>query len=322
MSFSTQTKDELARIFPEKKCCQLAELAALVRMDGTITISPQHKIGLHVNTENAAVARKIFRLAKQVFQLEVEIRIQKRERLKKNNLYHVHLLSHPHMNDILKQLGILRTDGTIMAEIKKALISSQCCRRSYLRGVFLGAGSVNSPEGNYHLEIITNSPEYAKALVALMNRFQGVRAKVSGRKKWNVVYLKESEQIVSFLGIIGAHQALLSFENTRIVKGMRNQVNRLVNCETANLTKTVNASLKQVENIMLLEEVMGLDKLPARLQDVARLRLVNPDVSLKELGEMMEPPIGKSGVNHRMRKLEELAEEFKKHTAELTAKKK
>jgi len=322
LSFSTLTKDELARIFPEKKCCQLAELAALVRMDGTITISPQHKIGLHVNTENAAVARKIFRLAKQVFQLEVEIRIQKRERLKKNNLYHVHLLSHPDMNDILKQLGILRADGTIMAEIKKSLISSQCCRRSYLRGVFLGAGSVNSPEGNYHLEIITNSTEYAKALVALIDRFRDIRAKVSGRKKWNVVYLKESEQIVSFLGIIGAHQALLNFENTRIVKGMRNQVNRLVNCETANLNKTVDASLKQVDNIMFLEGLIGLDKLPIRLQDIARLRLANPDVSLKELGEIMEPPIGKSGVNHRMRKIEELAEELRKCTGEFVNKEK
>lgn len=311
MSFSTETKDELARIFSTIPCCQLAELAALVRMDGTVTISPQHRIGLQVVTENAAVARKIFRLVKEIFRVNVQIQVRRRTRLKKNNLYLVGLTSATGMNEMLRELGILRRDGSIQQGIKNTLVKKQCCRRSYLRGAFLGAGSVNSPEGNYHLEIITNNDTYAQALKELINTFSGLQAKVSSRKNWHVVYLKESEQIVSFLNIIGAHKALLNFENTRILKGVRNQVNRLVNCETANLNKTVNASLRQVENIKLLDQVFGLENISPRLREIARLRLENPDVSLKELGEMMSPEMGKSGVNHRMRKIEELAEEIR-----------
>ncbi|MBZ4654653.1 MAG: sporulation transcription regulator whiA [Peptococcaceae bacterium] len=311
MSFSTQTKDELAHIYTEKRCCQLAELAALVRMDGTICISSEHKVGLQVTTENAAVARKIFRLLKKVFALEPEIRVQRKTRLKKNNIYNVRLNPHPQMNSILQELGILGEDGSILPGIKKSLVKKQCCRRCYLRGIFLGAGSVNSPEGNYHLEIITSNLEYAEDLARLINSYEGLQAKVSSRKNWHLVYLKESEQIVSFLNIIGAHQALLNFENVRIVKGMRNQVNRLVNCETANLNKTVNASLRQIENIKLIDDMIGIDKLSPRLRQIARLRLENPDTSLKELGEMMDPPVGKSGVNHRIRKIEELAEELR-----------
>ncbi len=316
MTFSTQTKDELAHIFPHKKCCQLAELSALIRLDGTITISPQHKVGLNVTTENAAVARKIFRLAKQVYNMDTEVRVLRRMRLRKKNLYCVRfnqqfLPQETNKHEFFKEIGLLGEDGAVLPGIKKSLVKKQCCKRSYLRGVFLGAGSVNSPESNYHLEIITNSSEFAQALTNLINEFDGLNAKISVRKKWNIVYLKESEQIVFFLNIIGAHQALLNFENIRIVKGMRNQVNRLVNCETANLNKTVNASIKQVENIKLIENTIGIDKLSPRLQEIAILRLNNPDVSLKELGEMMMPAISKSGVNHRMRKIEDLAEELR-----------
>lgn len=316
MTFSTQTKDELAHIFPQKRCCQLAELSALIRLDGTITISSQHKVGLNVTTENAAVARKLFRLAKQVYNMDTEVRVLRRMRLRKKNLYCVRfnqqfLPKEANKHQFFKEIGLLGEDGAVIPDIKKSLVKKLCCKRSYLRGVFLGAGSVNSPESNYHLEIITNSMEFAQAVAELINEFQGLNAKISNRKKWNIVYLKESEQIVSFLNIIGAHQALLSFENIRIVKGMRNQVNRLVNCETANLNKTVNASIKQVENIKLIERTIGIDKLTPRLQEIAELRLNDPDVSLKELGEMMMPPISKSGVNHRMRKIEHLAEELR-----------
>lgn len=311
MSFSTQTKDELARIISEKPCCQLAELAALIRMDGTITINPEQGVGLYIRTENAAVARKTFKLAKEIFNFNIEIRVEKRTRLKKNNIYIISFAHRSQMNSYLKTLGVLNDDATISYSIKKSLVKTSCCRRAYLRGAFLGAGSVNKPEGNYHLEIITGSLEYAHSLAVLMNRFPEIQAKVGSRKKLHFIYLKESEQIVAFLNIIGAHQALLNFENIRIVKGMRNQVNRLVNCETANLNKTVNASLKQVENIKLINDTLGLDKLPLRLQAIARLRMENPDVSLKELGELMDPPIGKSGVNHRMRKIEEISEDLK-----------
>ncbi len=311
MSFSTQAKDELARIYPKEECCRLAELAAIVRMNGSLSITGQRHIDVHIRTENAAVARKIFRLTKQLFPLEVEILVQRRTKLKKRNIYDIKLASHPQMVECLERLGIFGDRMMIFSGIKPVLISRQCCRRSFLRGIFLGAGSVSNPEGHYHLEIIVNDLDYAHSLVDVINSFPMLQAKVSSRKKWHVIYLKESEQIIAFLSIIGAHQALLSFENTRIVKGVRNEVNRIVNCETANLNKTVNASLRQIENIKLLDELVGLDKLPRRLRDIAVLRRNNPDVSLKELGEMMEPPIGKSGVNHRMRKIEEYADELR-----------
>lgn len=311
MSFSTETKDELARFFPESRCCQIAELAALIRMDGTVTISTNHQVGLVVTTESSPVARKIFRLFKEIYNRETEIRVQRKRKLKKNNLYSVRLTSFSGINNVLKELGIFTENGDIFPGIAHSLISAQCCRRSYLRGVFLGAGSVNNPEGNYHLELITNNEQYAEALAELINKFPEMLAKVSNRKSWYVVYLKESEQIASFLNIIGAHRALLEFENIRIMKGMRNKVNRLVNCDTANLKKSVNASLKQIEHIKLIDEIIGLDKIPLRLREIARLRLANPDSSLKELGEMLEPPMGKSGVNHRLRKIEALADDLR-----------
>ena len=311
MSFSAKTKNDLARILPEKRCCQIAELAGLVRMDGTILISSNNQMGLELTTENAAVARKTLKLAKLIFAVETEIRVHRKLRLKKNNIYLVRIPPHNKVNSILNTLGITGEGILVNPGISPWITKQKCCRRSYLRGVFLGAGSVSDPENAYHLEIITNELQYAQSLLELLGQFE-LKAKVSTRKNWYIIYLKESEQIVTFLNVIGAHSALLIFENTRIQKEMRNQVNRLVNCETANLNKTINASLRQIENIQLIESSLGLDKLPPPLRQVAEIRLNNPDISLKELGEMVEPPLGKSGINHRMRKLEEIANKILK----------
>lgn len=312
-SFSAQTKDELARIYPEKDCCRIAELAAIVRMDGTVTIGTGSKMGLFVTTEYSAAARKVYRLLKDCFGVDGEITIKRQKRLKRHTLYNIRVPMGDQVPEILKKLGILAEgEGrSIEPGIKKDLIRNQCCRRSYLRGAFLGGGSVSNPDGNYHLEIIASHEKLAHSLASLVNRFPQIQAKVSRRKQWYVVYLKDSEQISAFLSVIGAHRALLEFENTKIMKDMKNQVNRLVNCETANLGKTVDAAMRQVENIRLIDQTLGLEHLSKPLAEVARLRLDNPEVNLKELGEMMSPPIGKSGVNHRMRKLEELASDIR-----------
>lgn len=310
MSFSTETKNELARVYPEKHCCQIAELAAIIRLDGTMRIDENQQISLVITTESSPVARKIFRLFKDLYHIESQIRIQRTKRFKKNIVYSVRVGTFPGMTKVLKEIGVLGEDGDVLPGIKKSLVRKKCCRRAYLRGVFLGAGSINNPEGNYHLELITNYSLFAQDIVDLMNQFPELLAKISGRKKSYIVYLKESEQIAAFLSIIGAHRALLEFENVRIMKDMRNKVNRLVNCDTANLKKAVNASLRQIGQIKLIEERIGLEKLPLRLREIARLRLENPDSSLKELGEMLEPPVGKSGVNHRLRKIEEIAEKI------------
>lgn len=306
MSFSAVTKEELARIAEQKGCCNLAELAALVRMDGTLQIS-NNLYALNVTTESAPVARKTYRLAKNLLNLPVDIVVRRKLRLKKNNSYMVKI--YPRGMVDLQRLGILDANGEIQPGIPEEIIKHRCDQKAYLRGAFLAGGSINNPEGTYHLEIITNDPLHAEALCKLLNKFR-LGAKVSTRKNWHVVYIKESEHIVEFLGFIGAHHALLEFENVRVFKDMRNQVNRLVNCETANLNKTVDAAVRQVENIQRIASTIGLQALPEPLREMAKLRLQYPDSSLKELGEMLQPKVGKSGVNHRMRKIDELADKI------------
>lgn len=306
MSFSGKTKEELARIEVGRGCCQLAELAALIRMDGTLQISANRRFTLNVESESAPVARKLFKLAKLRLHVPVDIAVRRKLRLRKNNSYLVKVQA---AGEVLEELGLVDQQRRIRPGIKSELIKRQCCRRAYLRGAFLGGGSINNPEGTYHLEIITNDETYALELCKLLNSFQ-LGGKISPRKNWFVVYLKESEHIAEFLTIIGAHAALLEFENVRVLKDMRNQVNRLVNCETANLNKTVDAAVRQVENIRIIEAAMGLDKLDKPLRQIAELRLQHPEISLKELGELLAPKVGKSGVNHRMRKIEEIAGRF------------
>ncbi|NPV27241.1 MAG: DNA-binding protein WhiA [Firmicutes bacterium] len=309
MTFSVMTKNELARIIPDKRCCQLAELSALLRMDGTIQISANQQVAFYVTTDNAAVARKTFRLIKSLFDLPVEIMTRRQTRLKKQSIYRVRIpLAAP--TEVLQALGIIDASRRVSYRLKNSLVGRQCCRRAYLRGAFLASGSVNNPEGTYHLEIITGNETYAQQVCQLIRK-TGLGAKVSMRKNWYVIYLKESDQIVEFLNLIGAHSALLKFENTRIVKDMRNQVNRLVNCETANLDKTITAAVRQVGNILVIKDQLGLEKLPPQLRELAELRLQYPDSSLKELGELLEPRVGKSGVNHRMRRIEEIADRLR-----------
>ncbi|HWQ89265.1 MAG TPA: DNA-binding protein WhiA [Desulfitobacteriaceae bacterium] len=308
MSFSGITKEELARLSEAKPCCDLAELAALVRMDGTLEIYPDQRFALNVITESAPVARKIFRLAKNILELQVDIAVRRKMRLRKNNSYLIKI--YPLTDADLQRLGLVNKQRKIKHGIAQELIRHRCDQKAYLRGAFLAGGSINNPEGAYHLEIISSDPQHAAALCQLLNKFQ-LRAKVSRRKNWYVVYIKESEHIVLFLALIGAHHALLEFENVRVFKDVRNQVNRLVNCETANLNKTVVASVRQIDNINLIAETIGLAALPPALRDMAELRIESPDASLKELGEMLTPKVGKSGVNHRLRKIDELAEKIR-----------
>ena len=310
MSFSVITKNELARIVAARECCRLAELAALVKMDGTLQLSSGRRAALNIVTENAAVARKVFTLFKDVFGVQTEILVSRKIRLRKNNIYLIRVAPHEGALAVLVRLGMVDQDSNLLDSMLGDLVQRDCCRRAYLRGAFLGGGSVNSPEGTYHLEIVTNNQRHARDLARLMKKFN-LSAKVSYRKNWYVVYLKESEQIVSCLNIMGAHTALLNFENIRVYKDVRNNVNRLVNCETANLNKTVDASVRQIESINIIARVMGLEKLSPTLREAAAVRLQNPDASLKELGELMHPPVGKSGVNHRLRKLEKIADKIR-----------
>ena len=302
MSFANTVKNELARIEPQQRCCRIAQLAGLVRMDGTILIGSKNSLSLELVTENAAIARMAFKEFKSLFQIEAELTVQRRNRLKKNNVYQVRLPADGKVMEVLNVLGLTK-DGLMYNP-------TVSCKHSYLRGVFLGSGSLSDPHNRYHLEIVTNSEEYSESLVKFMESL-GLEPKISSRKQNLVVYFKESEQIVMFLGMIGAHNALLQLEDIRIQKEMRNNVNRMMNCEIANINKTVSAASRQIDNIELIAEKIGFEQLPYQLRTVAEARLAHPEVSLKELGELMEPPLGKSGINHRMRKINEIADDLR-----------
>jgi len=311
MSFSTTVKNEISRIVPEDSCCKKAELSGLIRVGGAITIASNMQMALEMRTENAAVARKFLTLSKSAYGIETEISILRKNRLKKNNIYRIKISDGESVKKILVDLGISDDGFFLNSGISKDIMESTCCKRAFIRGLFLGSGSITDPEFGYHMEIIFESEDIAEILVELLESFE-LNAKIVMRKHNYVVYIKESEQISTFLSIIEAHNALFSFENTRIQKGMRNQVNRLVNCETANLNKSIDASFRQLKNIEIIDQHIGLQKLPDSLRDIALLRIENPDISLKELGEMLNPPLGKSGINHRMRKIETIAKSFRK----------
>lgn len=319
MSFSSRAKNELCHIIDQRSCCKKAELAALVQICGTIHLSGRKKVTLRVNTENAGIARRIYLLLKEIYNVQTEVMIRKNQRLRKNNNYYLVLSNGHQVMNILNDIGIVKgqNDGSLWINrtIDSQIVKKRCCKRAYIRGAFLGGGSVSDPEKIYHLEIVIQNKTYANSLCNLINQF-GLRAKTIERKNNYVVYLKEGEHIVNLLNIIGAHAALLELENIRIYKDMRNNINRIVNCETANLSKTINAAVRQIENIKYLKDHYGLSKLSPLLREVAELRLNNPDASLKELGNMLVPPIGKSGVNHRLRKLDKMAEEIRKSRGE------
>ncbi|MBR3118715.1 MULTISPECIES: DNA-binding protein WhiA [Oceanobacillus] len=309
MSFASEIKKELTTIEVEE-CCQVAELAALIRMNGAVSLS-RYGYSLDVQTENAAIARRIYTLIKQNYSLPVELLVRKKMKLKKNNVYIVRM-----KNDVepfLEDLDIIHEPYKVVRTISKKYLESECCRRSYLRGAFLAGGSINNPEtSSYHLEISNFYQEHNDALCELLNAFD-LRARTLERKNGYIVYIKEAEKITEFLSIIGAHNALFKFEDVRIVRDMRNSVNRLVNCETANLNKTIGAAFRQIENIKLIEKTVGLDQLPEKLQEIAKLRVQHEDVSLKELGELVTSgKISKSGVNHRLKKIDDFADKIRR----------
>jgi DNA-binding protein WhiA len=290
----------------------LAQISAIMKVSGTISFSGRG-LSFKITTENPSSARLVFTLLKTHFDIHSKLMVKKSNSLKKNNIYMVVIDEEMGVRGLLQETGILVEIEGVMSlnyRIQESMIESETEKRAYIRGAFLGGGSVSNPEKTYHLEFVTHSEEYALDLCNIINSF-GLNSKVIQRKSSFIIYIKEGEQIVDLLNIVGAHTSLLELENIRIMKEMRNNVNRLVNCETANLSKTVNAAVRQVESIKLIQSQIGLKRLPKNLREIAELRLNYPDESLKELGEMLEPPVGKSGVNHRLRKIEKIAEELR-----------
>ena len=267
---------------------------------------------LKIQTENEVVARKCFTLLQKTFNIETEISVRENSHLKRGKVYVINISAREEIQVILQALKLVTdsTDhGTLMLADMLA-VQQSCCKRAFIRGAFLASGSISDPEKGYHFEIVCPELKKAEQLQTVIRSFS-VDAKIVQRKKSYVVYVKEGAQIVDMLAVMEANVALMNLENIRILKEMRNSVNRKVNCETANINKTVNAAVKQMEDIKLIQQKLGFEQLNDGLAQIAELRMQYPEATLKELGMMLNPQVGKSGVNHRLRKLSELADELR-----------
>ncbi len=287
MSFSSEVKEEMARHISPARHCQIAELSAIMSFCGQIGREPNGTYTIGFLTENEAVVRKAFTLLKKAYNIETGFALTEEE-----------------------IRGFLQKIGNLEEPVSSLVIKNACCRRAFLRGAYLSVGSMSDPAKGYHLEFACTDERKAAQLKEVAATFD-IESRIILRKKYFVVYLKEGSGIVDLLNVCEAPVALMKLENMRILKEISNTVNRRVNCETANIAKTVNAASKQVEDIEFLKNFYGLTNLPESLREMAEIRLEHPDAPLKELGEYFDPPIGKSGVNHRLRKLCELADKIR-----------
>ncbi|NLG83129.1 MAG: DNA-binding protein WhiA [Firmicutes bacterium] len=300
---------ELARLRPSKVCCARAELGGMLRAGGSLRLGGENRLTVAVETEHPEVARKALLLFRRVAGLPAEVVVEEHGPLRRR-IYQVRLVPGPEARRLLADLEILTPEGGIGVDVPASLVRGDCCRAAFLRGVYLVSGSVCDPRGSgYHLEMVVSNEEFAHGLYYLLRlaKFKVHQARRKGRE---VVYLKDADDIAAFLGLIGAHTALLELEGIRVVKEVRGGVNRLVNAETANVEKSVAAAVEQIRWIEVIREKIGLERLPKALREMALVRLAHPEASLAELGQLLARPISKSAVNHRLRRLRRLAEEM------------
>lgn len=299
MSFTAEVKDELSRIEPTCSRCDRAELSALIRIEGTLSISGEGP-RLELATETASVARTAIRLLHSVYELATNLTVR-RSILHKTHNYLITVPPQIGLTDALHDMGILGKEG-FEGGIRPELVRDACCAGAYLRGAFLGGGYIADPRGAFHFELAGPSEELIAACLELM-REHGMRARYIRRHNMYAIYIKGIEQITAFLAFVGAHQSALAIENARVIKSVRNDTNRRVNAEIANQLKTTRASMQQIECIRRLAGQKGIEAIPESLREVALLRLKHPDASVKELGELADPPLSKSAVYHRMRRI-------------------
>ena len=316
MTFSFETKKQIAQKISGNPCCQMAEFLALTKSDGTIGIAGGEGPYLKISTENAAAAKKIYKLAKELFPDPGRFLVYKNHRFKKNNRFELRI---PYQNDsrgVLKSLGLVGDDGSWRdfspGRFPSAALAKDCCKRAYLRGAFLGSGSINSIASSYHLEIVTASGEYAEGLKELMADFV-IHGKICRRKNQYVVYLKNGDQIGEFLLYIDAHQAYLAFESERVRRDLNNQLNRRHNFDLANLNKVADAGAEQNRAVQIIEMTVGLESLSPALKEAALLRKEDKSASLGDLAKRADPPVSKSGMSHRLRKIVEIAKELEQN---------
>ena len=313
MSFSIKVKNELANHISNVTHCRIAELAALISMCGSVMIDENNNYKIRIKTETQPTAEKIKKLLWKTFKVDVDISTRENAYSKVGRTYTLLVGDHQQALKILQATKLINENNEIgenFSITNNIVIMKDCCKRALIRGAFMAAGSISDPNKSYHFEIKCNSEKKAKQLIELLENYN-IDGKMVARKGGYVVYIKEGEGIVDVLNVMEAHVSLMEMENVRILKGMSNYYNRQVNCETANIKKTVATSVRQIDDIDFIIQNKGIDYLPEKLQDIAWVRKENPDASLQELGEMLDPPLGKSGVNHRLRKICQIAQELR-----------
>ena len=313
MSFSSKVKEELSKECNSPRHCCIAETAAIISMCGKVIFDEKDHVRIEIHTENVTVARKYFTLLKKTYNINTDISIRHSSSLNKNRSYVLSVNDDETARKILMTCRLMKPFGVIEEDFSisdSLIIQRECCKRAFIRGAFLAAGSVSDPVKTYHFEIVCLSEAKAKQLQMIMETFN-INARVIKRRKYFVVYVKDSSQVVDLLNIMGAYNALMDMENVRIVKDMRNNVNRKVNCETANINKTVSAAVKQIEDIRFIQMSSAFDELPESLQEMAELRVRYPEATRAELGQLLDTPVGKSGVNHRLKKISLFADELR-----------
>ena len=312
MSFNSDVKEELTRVQPTCSHCNRALLAALIRIEGTLLFSGQGRYRLEVATDTPSVARLSWKLLHETYELKSELTSCRRI-LHKTPNFLIEVPAQEGLEAALHDMGVLAGTGLELG-IAPALVAKQCCAAAYLRGAFLGSGFVSDPRGDFHFEITVESREMADGLSAILAE-RGVKARVMQRRSSFIVYLKSGESILEFLALVGAHQGALVMENARVVKSVRNDVNRQTNADVANQRKSASASVDQIYAMRSVLEAYGIERLPPALQEIIRLRVNYPDATLKELGERADPPLSKSAVYHRVRRIEKMAREIAEHGA-------
>ncbi|MEE1115185.1 MAG: DNA-binding protein WhiA [Eubacterium sp.] len=314
MSFSSDVKKELFSNIPSARHCRIAELYALLSFCGKLIITPKDEYILSFTSEHEMLAEKYAVLLKRIFQIEAQVQVKSDRRRRSSEVYTVILREEEEVRRVLEALRILNKDGVPEENeatlVHQVLLQRNCCRRAFIRGAFLAAGSISDPEKSYHFEIVCQDSSFAEQIAELMIA-TGIEARCVARKKYMVVYVKDSSLISDLLGMMEATVSLLTFENVRVMHEVRGNVSRKVNCETANINKTANAAAKQINDIEFIEKKTGFAKLSNGLDEMARVRLQYPTATLQELGKLLDPPVGKSGVNHRLRKLSEIADQLR-----------
>ncbi len=310
MSFAAEVKEELAHVEPVCSHCEKATLAALVRIEGTLYLGGPDRQRLEVATDVGNVARLFIKLVHGIYRLETDLTVR-RSVLHKTPNYLIEVPHQPRLADALADLGVLSPEGGLELGIRPQLVEKQCCAAAYLRGAFLGSGFIASPRGDFHFEITVATARLAGDLVALMAE-KGIHAKVMQRRSSYMVYLKSGSAILEFLAFVGAHRCALEMENERVIKSVRNDVNRLTNAEIANQAKSSSAAVDQLVAIRTVLDAYGIDGVPPALRDFIRLRVAYPNASLKELGDRANPPLSKSAVYHRVRRIEQMAKDVRR----------